>query len=192
MRFTLLCASTALAASLVLSACSGGAGSSSAIPGGASASAPMAHHGAHLVSAGGSHRPQSCTSPYYICYLIGPGESEQFGWCISYSGNCTSGVLTDKIKWTNDVGGDNACGITAKTGIGFNATGGCTGKVKAVWGPPKAVVGVQYETVSAKANVKYTDGQPGYDASWNACSVKGNFKGDCFGPELTGVIVGPY
>lgn len=192
MRFTLLCASTALAASLMLSACSGGAGSSSAIPGGTS-SAPMAqkHHGYHLVSVG-NNRPQSCQSPYYICYLAAPGTSEQFGWCISTSGNCTSGVLTDKIKWTNDVGGDNACGITAKTGVGFNASGGCTGKVKSVWGPPKAVVGVATETIEVKASVQYTGGQAGYDSSWNACDVHGTYKGDCFGPELAGVIVGPY
>lgn len=185
MRFTLLCASTALAASLMLAACSGGAGSSSAIPGGASATAPMAHHGYHLVSVG-RNKPQSCNSPYFECYLVSPGSDEQFGWCISYSGNCSSGVLTDKIKWNNI----SPCGTGAQTYDQAKAK--CDGRVKSVWGPPKAVVGVQEESVPVKASVPYGDGSPTFNVTWTACSVKGTYKGSCFGDYDIGIIVGPY
>ncbi len=89
MRFTLLCASTALAASLVLSACSGGSGSSSAIPGGATA---MGHHVAqmHLTTVSPDRKSKNpCpSSKYYFCTDVSPSSSGpyvQWAACISSS-----------------------------------------------------------------------------------------------------------
>ena len=88
MRFTLLCASTALAASLVLSACSGGSGSSSAIPGGATA---MGHHVAqmHLTAVSPDRKSKNpCpSSKYYFCTDVSPSSSGPYvQWAA-----CTSG-----------------------------------------------------------------------------------------------------
>ena len=173
MRFTLLCASTALAASLMLSACSSG-GSSSAIQGGTqTTSVPMGHsHGGyHMVMFGkGIRHAQTCQSPYYICYLVAPGTTTQFGWCLSTSGNCTSGVYAGKVNWLTTDG----CSGHAKT----DGPSGCTGSL-------------QEDHVTVKASVPYTNGQAGYNATWTALVKSGSIKGESF-VEPTGIIVGPY
>ncbi len=121
MRFSLLCASTALAASLVLSACSSG-GSSSAIPGGTSIGyVPDGPQSWRLPSGNGRQRypaAQTCQSPFDICYVAAPGTTTQFGWCLSSSGNCTSGVYAGKVKWAND----NGCGPRKAVSSSGNAS----------------------------------------------------------------------
>jgi hypothetical protein len=87
-RFTLLLASSALAASLALSACSGG---SQAIPGSGQTVAPMGHHMPQLV-APGAQRNASCPSTFFVCVTLYPGTTQQ-GICISTSGNCTTGLV---------------------------------------------------------------------------------------------------
>jgi hypothetical protein len=186
-RFSLLFASTALAASLVLSACSGGS-TGSTIPGGSqSTGSPTGHHGYHLVAIG--NHPQSCQSPYYFCYLASPGSTEQFGWCLSTSGNCTSGVYAGKVNWKT-----SACAPSgAKTdgnGIGGGPTG-CTGKVKSKFGPPATQIGLIEDTVTVKPTVPYTGGQAGYNATFTATVKSGSLKGDSF-TEPVGIIVGDY
>ena len=183
MRFTLLCASTALAASLVLSACSGGTGSST-IPGAARRTSQMAnHHGAQLVSTG-AHRPQTCTSPYYICYLIAPGADPNGSAGASASADTArgSGLYAGKVKWKND---DGCAG--AKT----NGPSGCTGKVKSKWGPPAAVVGIIYDNVYREGQ-RRVHGRPARIQRDLEATVKnGSLKGDVF-VEPTGIIIGPY
>jgi hypothetical protein len=89
-RFTLLIASSVLAASLALAGCSTGGGSQ-AIPGSSSV-APMGHHGAQLTVAGAQHLASCPSSKYFTCLTIYKG-SNQLEICISTSGNCSSGLV---------------------------------------------------------------------------------------------------
>jgi hypothetical protein len=92
-RFSLLCASSALAASLLLSACSGG---SQAVPGGSQAIAPMGHHSLHLVAASPGNPSANCPSSLYItCIDITKASGGAVEICISTSGNCSSGLVGD-------------------------------------------------------------------------------------------------
>jgi hypothetical protein len=87
-RFTLLLASSALAASLVLSACSG----SSSIPTGSQSVAPMSRHaGTPMLSAVGAKHDTSCPSAFYECFEISKTSPATQEWCIIYSGtsDCT-------------------------------------------------------------------------------------------------------
>jgi hypothetical protein len=75
-RFTLLFASTALAAGLLLSACS--SGSSSAIPGGSQVAAPMSHHGQAALKpyVVNPDKKNPCpSSKYYECFDISASSS---------------------------------------------------------------------------------------------------------------------
>ncbi|MGC1381426.1 MAG: hypothetical protein WA814_10450 [Candidatus Baltobacteraceae bacterium] len=98
MRLTLLCASTALAAGLLLSACSSG-GSSQAIPGGSqSVGAPMGQHAPHIVAVNPGQQTSGCpSSKYLLCIDINKASGGSFGLCISTSGNCSSGLVGE---WT--------------------------------------------------------------------------------------------
>jgi hypothetical protein len=97
-RFTLLLASSALAASLVLSACSTTGGSQS-IPGSQSA-APMSHQGPQF-AAYGQKQQTSCPSQYFVCITLAKGTTQE-GICISTSGNCSSG-LVGSWNWANKI-----------------------------------------------------------------------------------------
>ena len=94
MRFTLLLASSVLAASLALAGCST-SGGSQAIPGSSSVS-PMGHQQYQLVATGGLHNTSCPSSKYFTCLTIYKG-SNQIEICISSSGNCTSGLVGN---WT--------------------------------------------------------------------------------------------
>jgi hypothetical protein len=91
-RFTLLCASTALAASLLLSACSSGGGSQSIPGGGSQAVAPMGHSAPHLVAMNRG-ASGSCPSAYLVCIDLSKKTPGTASICISTSGNCTSGLV---------------------------------------------------------------------------------------------------
>lgn len=101
MRFTLLCASTALAASLVLSACSGGSGSSSAIPGG-SGSTAMGHHVSqmHVTAVNPDHKNPCPSSKYLFCTTVSPSSSGPYvQWSACTSSSCPP---TYDLVATND------------------------------------------------------------------------------------------
>ena len=67
----------------------------------------------------------------------------------------------------------------------------CFGPVDPPLAIPAAVVGVIEDTVTTKASVPYTGGQPGYNATFTAVVKNGSLKGDSF-VEPTGIIVGDY
>lgn len=204
MRFTLLCASAALAASLVLSGCSTN-GSSSAIPGGSSVAAPGGHsiHNLHMVMMGGGgiHHAYSCSgSGINYCYLVNNGKTD-FGWCIVdvTSGNCTSDLAPGKWKWDNS---EPVAGTTKTLKL---KTGLPTGAVKSTWCKPptgtattcaretaKVVANPSNNEANVKGSVKYTNGKVGYTFSWQACAISGPYKGTCVGPVGIGMIVGNY
>jgi hypothetical protein len=86
-RFTLLLASSALAASLVLSACSSGSGSST-IPGGGSSVAPMGHHGIslHAIAMKADKAKNPCpSSKYDACFGLNYGSGPYVEWSACYS-----------------------------------------------------------------------------------------------------------
>jgi hypothetical protein len=105
-RFTNLCASGAIAASLLLSACSSGSGSSQALPSSSQAVAPMAHsaqpmgHSAHLIVVGAKHFTASCdTSIYITCVTVAKGSPAVLEFCVNFSGSgCSSGYFPS-IAW---------------------------------------------------------------------------------------------
>ncbi len=102
MRLSLLCASSALAASLLLSACST-SGTSQAIPGGSQSVGAMGHHGPQFVVSGQNGDAASCpTSVYVECINLSKKKGGSFGLCLSTSGNCTSGLVGD-WNWTTTV-----------------------------------------------------------------------------------------
>ena len=147
MRFTLLLASGALAASLALSACSGG---SQAIPGGAQSVAPMGHHAAQLVVPG-AHHDASCPSSYITCLTLYPGNNT-LGICISTSGNCTTG-LVGEWNWADTI-------VTLK--------GKKYKKFKESWSPNPGNPSTQ--TIVVK-KVKNTHGKVKWVDEINACEV---------------------
>jgi hypothetical protein len=87
-RFTLLCASAALAASLVLSACSGGAGSTgaSAIPGSGSGVSSMGHHKIKMTAiAMHVNRRPACPSNVIACIALNYGSGPYTEWSACFS-----------------------------------------------------------------------------------------------------------
>lgn len=86
MRFSLLLASTALVASLTVSACS--SDRSQAIPTD-STMAPMGHRAPHVVMAGGD---ATCGAGFHICVTLHPGKTTT-ELCVSTTYNCSSGIV---------------------------------------------------------------------------------------------------
>ncbi|MGA8574161.1 MAG: hypothetical protein WB609_00540 [Candidatus Cybelea sp.] len=91
MRFTLLCASTALAASLMLSACSGGAGGgagASAIPSGGGSTQSMGHHKItpHAVAVHPARRSPCPSSIFAACFALSTSSSGPYvEWSACFS-----------------------------------------------------------------------------------------------------------
>ncbi len=191
MRFSLLCASAALAASLVLSGCSTN-GSSSAIPGGSSTTSMAGHRAQlHMVITGVHHAYTCSGSGLYACYLVNNGATD-FEWCIVNvtSGNCTSDLAPGKWSWTN------TAPIPGKPNTEKISTMKPTGAVKSTWvGLTKSghVANPINNDIVVKNSVKYTKGKPGYEFSWQACAKSGPYKGSCVAPPgAIGIIVGNY
>jgi hypothetical protein len=115
-RFTLLMASSALAASLLLSACSSGSGSS-AVPGGSQVAAPMSHHGVgemKLSAVSPLKGKNPCpSSKYLFCADITASSSGPYiEWSACTSGgscpptydlNAQGVITTTKGKSTKDL-----------------------------------------------------------------------------------------
>ncbi|HTA55180.1 MAG TPA: hypothetical protein VK755_10620 [Candidatus Acidoferrales bacterium] len=96
MRFLTLCASTAIAASLMLSACSNSSGGSQALPSNSQAVAPMGHSAhPHLVVIGAQKFTASCdTSVYLTCVTVSKKSPATLEICYNESGSgCSSGYF---------------------------------------------------------------------------------------------------
>lgn len=131
----------------------------------------------------GGHRAQSCPSGYLECYEITAGSPASFEWCIINvtGGNCTSNLAPGKWKWENTA---PKAGKPVTTKI---KTGRPTGSVKSTWSPK--VANPTDNDITSHANVKSTNGVPGYTFSWDSCAKSGVYKGSCVGPETIGIIV---
>jgi hypothetical protein len=198
-RFTLLLASTALAASIGLAACS--SGGSQAIPGvggSTTTQAPDNHHGLkfndklHIVfmrAKGQMKSNQSC--PYTACFELPAGYAGYgyVGWCISDSGNCSSGLLPGKWEWLNVI-----CYSTYDCVILPNnakviklKTGEFSGAIKVKWDPK--VANPTEQLVVWKASLKPSKtGDPTYGNEFAACAKSGPYKGECTGIATEGWI----
>jgi hypothetical protein len=172
-RFTLLLASSALAASLALSACS--SGGSQAVPSGSQVTAPMGHHVGPYAVMTGARQAQSCPSPYYYCYEIAPGSTLTEEWCIITTGSsCSSNLAPGTWEWKD-------LGKVSKVG------GGKGKGIKSKWSPKKG--NPTDNVVTVKANVPSTGSSPGYYFNWESCAKSGPYKGSCVGPVDIGIIV---
>jgi hypothetical protein len=101
MRVTNLCATSAIAASLVLCACSS-SGGSQALPGSPQAVTTMSHS-AHLTVAGVGPFTGSCGSGYITCVTVGKGSPVTFVLCYDVGGSgCTSGSFPSLI-WSEGI-----------------------------------------------------------------------------------------
>lgn len=169
MRSSLLFASAALAASLVLSACSG----SSSLPSGSQSVAPMGHHGSPQVLALGAKHDTSCPSTFYECFEITKGSPATQEWCIIYSGtsDCTD-VYPGTWTWSATV-------VKVKKGKPTNSH---SKHVVASFSPnpgnPTTL------TVSTNAS-KTSHGKIKYAVELNVC----NSASSCLGPIDIGISI---
>lgn len=164
MRFSILCASTALAAGLLLSACSSGS-VSQALPGGSPSSIARST-GAQLTGVG-VQPLASCASKYYECVTI--SKTKPFKQEICAAPASTTGcnhALPGTWSW-NSV-------VTKTNGTKFASI---VGSFKPNPGNPT------HMTISEKSAVASSNGKVAYQAS-----VKGCKKTDCVGPALIGII----
>jgi hypothetical protein len=181
MRFNLFCASAALAASLVLSACSSGGGSQ-AVPGGSqSVTAPMGHHG-HLVRLGGGPSASQCpgSTGYLLndCYYVAQGSSNSQGWEEEYSSGSQAGqIIPGNWYW-------KFCHTyKVKDNKGYKQS-------TCAWGTNPSNPNTQTVTMTALAPVSPASGPPPYYVTIKACSNNSPYgKGYCDGPYEIGVMV---
>ena len=169
MRFTLLLASSALAASLVLSGCST-SGSSQAIPGGTQTS--MSRHGGPQVLGLGAKHDTSCPSTFYECVETSKASPYTQQWCIVYYGTtgCTD-LYPGTWTWTST-------NMKVKKGN----PKGKTKKIKSSFSPDPG--NPTTLTISAKSK-KSTKGKIKYAVNMNVC----NSSSSCLGPIYIGVSV---
>jgi hypothetical protein len=163
-RFTNLCASSAIAASLVLSACSGGSGGSQALPSNSQAVAPMAHS-AHLTVVGARPSTASCGTAYLTCVTVKKGSPASLELCYNASGGsgCTSGSFPS-LTWYEVV-------VSVKSGKIY-----------------KKIVGSFYpnpgnpseDTITAKRKVKNSHGKVIYMQEIEGCL----YTSDCLTGEI--------
>lgn len=171
MRFSLLCASSALAASLILSACSSGS-MSQAIPGG-SQSTMGRHAGTPMLQLkGGAVADASCPSSYYECVTVSKASPLQQQWCIVYSGTSgCSDLYPGTFTW--------AAPVSKAHHKKHHKKGKVVTKFSPNPGNPTEL------TISLKGKVKSTKGKVGYVAALEAC----NSSSSCVGPADIGIIV---
>jgi hypothetical protein len=169
-RLTLLCASSALAASLILSACSSGS-MSQAIPGGSQSSMGR-HAGTPMLHLVGAKADASCPSQYYECVTVSKSSPLEQQWCIVYSGTSDCSDLFPGT-WT----------WSAPVSKAHHKKHHKKGKLIAKFSPNP---GNPTElTISIKGKVKKTGGKVGYVANLEAC----NSSNSCVGPVGIGIIV---
>ncbi len=149
MRFSLICASTALAASLVLSACSGGG----SLPTGGSQSVSSMGHKSNLKIIAMNPTQQSCNySAFYECVTVSKATPFTQEWCISSTGSCASPYPG---TWTW------ALPITTIKGKKYK-------KLASSWSPNPGNPSVL--TISEKKKVKSSKGKYKYEGMLSACS----------------------
>jgi hypothetical protein len=164
-RFTLLSAGTALAASLMLAACSSNGANS--IPSGSQVGAPMGHGVGNYRLVSVARHDTTCPTAYVQCLAVAPGSSAEAEWCISDSGNCTSGLYAGKIVWK-----------AGKVGPGKH--------LKAKFAPGKG--NPSDLTVTASSKAASCDGTVCDSFTWTASLKSGSYKGTTF-TEDEGVAV---
>jgi hypothetical protein len=169
-RFSLLLASSALAAGLALSACSG---NSQAIPGGAQSVAPMGHSFHLALKSIDPNTTCPSGSQYIDCYTVKPGKKFKNSWCISDVSppTCaTSGLAPGTWTWTVSKVYSVKNGKPVKT-------------IKNSWKPNPGNPTNNF--ITAKKSVKSTKGAIGYYIDLEAC----NSASSCVGPDEIGIIV---
>lgn len=170
MRFTLLLASSALAASLVLSGCST-SGGSQAIPGGTQTS--MGRHAAFEAHVVGMKHDTSCPSSFYECVEVSTSSPSSQEWCIVYSGTSDcSDLYPGTWTWTSE-----------NNKVKKGNPGKKTKKIKSSWSPNPGNPSTL--TISVAKKAKNTKGKIKYAVQWEAC----NSASSCLGPIVIGVSV---
>ncbi|MGA8097429.1 MAG: hypothetical protein WB810_02090 [Candidatus Cybelea sp.] len=169
MRFSLLCASSALAASLILSACSSGSMSQS-IPGGSQSA--MGHHaGTPMIQLkGGVIANASCPSSYYECVTVSKSSPLQQQWCIVYSGTSDcSDLYPGTWTWAAPV----------SKARHHHKKGKVVSKFSPNPGNPTEL------TLSIKGRLRSSHGNVARVANLTAC----NSADSCVGPVAIGIII---
>jgi hypothetical protein len=166
MRFSQLTGLTMVAAMTFLAGCSGSGNVGSGItPSGAGAqshASSQALGGARpylKITNATPFKGSGCGSQYTGgCYQIDASDPAVFEWCVSSSGNCSSGLIGD-VSWTVDV--TNPKGKSVKLGK----------KIDAVWSPnPGNPSDMTISTHSTKDNPKVK-----YAVSLSGCYTSGCF-----------------
>jgi len=153
-RFINLCASSAIAASLVLSACSSSGGSSQALPSSSQAVAPMGHSGRpHFTVVGGRQFTASCNATLYVaCVTVKKGSPGALEICVNEAGSgCTSGSFPS-LEWYEAV---------------YTVKGGATKKIVGSFYPNPG--NPSEDTITAKKKVKNSHGNISYVQFIEAC-----------------------
>lgn len=140
----------------------------------------------HLSSWGGPlKKTPTCPSSYITCVTVGPGSSSyaELGWCVSYSGNCSSSLLSD-VEWYSfsvTSKGKNNKKITtileSSSGSGYGSSG--------VYGNPI------YQYIIDNG-AKVTKGKKAYTKNTVElyyCLPNSSSSQSCYGPYLIGVAV---
>jgi len=180
-RSTLLGASVALAASLLLAACSN-SGGGQAIPGSGAQAAPMSYHtGVPVLAFKGISPATSCPSEYTACYEITPGTAFSDTWCISIvsppSCNAPSDIYDGKVAWKDT------------TDVIDIATGNPTKDIKSKWKPAVSDQSTDASNnVTSKSSTPSTGGAVGYYFDFSATLKTGSYKGDVLDGAV-GIIV---
>ncbi len=151
MRFTLLFTASVLAASIGLSACSGG---SQAIPGGSQTASSMGRHQGQPQIVPKTITHDSCNySTYYECVTVTKKTPFTQEWCISTNGSCGSPCCGTDWTWTLP--------ITTLKGKAFK-------KLHSAWAPDPGNPSTL--TISEKKKVKKSHGKVKYEGNLTACS----------------------
>lgn len=190
MRFTLLYAGSALAVSLVFTACSSSS-NSQAIPGSSQSTMASTRHGGsgHLVPTGFRKNQNnylgycpgfSGPSPYLnnYCYFITAGTSFSQGWCESQVNNCsypTSGNWYWRSCHTYRV----------SNGRGYRP-------IRCSWGANPSNPNTQSVAVGSDVAPTSPSGPPVYYVTIKACSNNSPYgPGYCDGPYEIGLMIEP-
>jgi hypothetical protein len=165
-RFTLLLASSALAATIAIAGCSAGGGSQ-AIPGGSQSS--MAQRGHLQIVSAGIQKNTSCPSTYLECATVSKKAPFTQGWCISSTGSCNTPCCGTNWTWALPI-------TVVKTGKPYK-------KLISSWSPnpgnPTTL------TISEKGKVKKSHGKVKYEGALSACSPT---YGCVYGSKPIGII----
>jgi len=154
LRFINLCASSAIAASLVLSACSSSSGGSQALPSSPQAVAPMGHSARpHFTVVGAQKFTASCDASVYLtCVTVSKKSPAEIEICVNEAGSgCTSGSFPS-LTWYEAV---------------YTAKGKVTKKIVGSFYPNPG--NPSDDTITVKKKVKNSHGNISYYQFIEAC-----------------------